>query len=196
MIAGHFGLAAGVKAKEPAVPLWALMLATSWLDVVFVPLFLTGVETIERAPDATGPYGADIIHANYTHSLFGAIVLSLIFGFVARRFWGDRAGVVLGLVAFSHWVLDLLVHRGDLPILIGNVGHLPTLGFGLWRYPAVSATLELLLVLGGAWLYWRAARATAEAAGGAQRARADLSAALILIFGLGTLAADLSGFLS
>ena len=88
MIAGHFGFAAGVKAKERSAPLWALMLATQWLDVVFVPLFLTGVETIEKAPDATGPYGADIIHANYTHSLFGAIVLSLVFGFVAR----SRAG--------------------------------------------------------------------------------------------------------
>jgi len=196
MIAGHFGLAAGVKGREPTVPLWALMLATSWLDVVFIPLLLTGVETIEKAPDATGPYGADIIHANYTHSLFGAIVLSLIFGFGARRFWGDRAGVVLGLVAFSHWVLDLLVHRGDLPILIGNVGHLPTLGFGLWRYPWIAAGLELLLVLAGAWLYWRAARGATEAAGWSTRWRADVSAALILIFGIGTLVADLTGFLS
>ncbi|HVZ14924.1 MAG TPA: hypothetical protein VG894_10740 [Bauldia sp.] len=196
MIAGHFGLAAGVKAKEPAVPLWALMLATAWLDVVFVPLFLAGIETIEPAPDATGPYGASIIHANYTHSLFGAVVLSLIFGFAARRFWGDRAGWVLGLVAFSHWILDLIVHRGDLPILIGNVGNLPTLGFGLWRYPTVSAAVELVLVLAGSWLYWRAARQTAEAAGGEKRGLADLAGGLMLVFGLGTLAADLTGFLA
>ena len=196
MIAGHFGLAAGVKAKEPTVPLWALMLATSWLDVVFVPLFLAGIETIEPAPDATGPYGAGIIHANYTHSLFGAVVLSLIFGFAARWRWGNRAGWVLGLVAFSHWILDLVVHRADLPILIGNVGNLPTIGFGLWRYPAISAAVELVLVLGGSWLYWRAARGVAEAAGGGQRRRADLAGGLMLLFGLGTLAADLTGFLA
>ena len=91
MIAGHFGLAAGVKAQERSVPLWALMLATSWLDVVFVPLFLLHVETIEKAPDATGPYGGSIIHAKCTHSLLGAAILTLAFGWAFSR--RERAGV-------------------------------------------------------------------------------------------------------
>jgi hypothetical protein len=103
---------------------------------------------------------------------------------------------VLGLVAFSHWILDLVVHRGDLPILIGNVGNLPTLGFGLWRYPTVSALVELVLVLGGSWLYWQAARRTAEAHGGEKRRLADLAGGVMLIFGLGTLLADWTGFLA
>ena len=114
MIAGHFGLAAGVKSQERSIPLWALMLATSWLDVIFVPLYLLGVETIEKAPDATGPYGGSIIHANYTHSLLGAAILSFVFGWFFSRRWGERAGIVLGAVSFSHWILDLVVHRGDL----------------------------------------------------------------------------------
>ena len=42
MIAGHFGLAAAVKSHERQAPLWALMLATVWLDIIFVPLFLMG----------------------------------------------------------------------------------------------------------------------------------------------------------
>lgn len=37
MIAGHFGFAALVKAREQRVPLWALMLATVWLDVCLSP---------------------------------------------------------------------------------------------------------------------------------------------------------------
>jgi membrane-bound metal-dependent hydrolase YbcI (DUF457 family) len=193
VIAGHFGFAAGVKSQERSVPLWALMLATSWLDVVFVPLYLLGVETMEKAPDATGTYGGGIIHANYTHSLFGAAILSIVYGWFFSRRWGQRAGVVLGIVAFSHWVLDLFVHRGDLPILIGNVGGLPTLGFGLWRYPGVAALIELALVLVGSFLYWRAAREVTAA--GTLRGRADLSAGLVLIFGLGALLADWTGFL-
>jgi membrane-bound metal-dependent hydrolase YbcI (DUF457 family) len=192
MIAGHFGLAAGVKGSERQVPLWSLMLATSWLDVIFIPLFLSGIESIEPAPDATGTYGGGIIHANYTHSLVGAALLSLAFGAAFGWRWGRRTGTVLGLVAFSHWVLDLLSHRADLPILPGNVGGLPTLGFGLWRYPVANASVELVLVLGGAWLYWRAARSVV---GSAQTGRADLSAGLILVFGLGALAADWTGFL-
>ena len=192
MIAGHFGLAAAVKGRETQAPLWALMLATSWLDVVFIPLFLSGIETIEKAPDATGTYGAGIIHANYTHSLVGAALLSAIFGAAFGWRWGQRTGIVLGLVAFSHWVLDLVVHRADLPLLPGNVGGI-TFGFGLWRYPALSAAIELALVLAGTWLYWRAARAAV--AGGPQTGRANLAAGLILIFGVGSLAADLTGFL-
>lgn len=194
VIAGHFGLAAGVKSQEPAIPLWALMLATSWLDVVFIPLFFLGVETIEKAPDATGPYGGSIIHANYTHSLLGAALLSFVFGWFFSRRWGERAGIVLGAVSFSHWLLDLLVHRGDLPVLMGNVGHIPTLGFGLWRHPVVAGVIELALVVGGSWLYWRAARAVA--AGSGMSGRADLSAALVFVFGIAALGADWAGFLA
>ena len=47
VIAGHFGLAAGVKSQERRVPLWALMLATAWLDVVFIPLYLLGIDHLQ-----------------------------------------------------------------------------------------------------------------------------------------------------
>jgi hypothetical protein len=66
---------------------------------------------------------------------------------------------------FSHWLLDLIVHRADMPFLPGNAGHLPRMGFGLWRHPAGAMTLELALVLAGAFLYWRSARATAISSG-------------------------------
>ena len=54
MIAGHFGLAAGVKDTEPRAPLWALMLATVCRDVVFVPLIVAGIATIEDLPGTDG----------------------------------------------------------------------------------------------------------------------------------------------
>lgn len=62
-------------------------------------------------------------------------------------------------MAFSHWVLDLIVHHPDLPILPGNAGNLPLLGFGLWGLPTVAALVELALVIGGAYLYYRSATA-------------------------------------
>jgi len=158
MVPGHFGLAAGVKSQVPAAPLWALMLATHWLDVFFVPLFLLGIETITPIDPANpNAYGGGIIHANYTHSLVGALVLSGVAGGLAWWRWGRLVGATVGLVAFSHWLLDLIVHYPDLPILPGNAGNLPLLGFGLWGFPTVAAFLELALVLGGAYLYYRAA---------------------------------------
>src|ERR1700736_2776016 len=101
MIAGHFGFAALVKSRERQVPLWALMLATVWLDVVFVPLFMVGIERIQPAPGTHGGYGNGIIHADYTHSLVGPLVLSAVFGIVCSLRWGRRSGLVLALVSFS-----------------------------------------------------------------------------------------------
>jgi membrane-bound metal-dependent hydrolase YbcI (DUF457 family) len=186
MIAGHFGLAAGVKGREREVPLWALMLATVWLDVVFAPLLAAGVESIQDVPGSSGGYGKSIIHADWTHSLVGALVLAAVFGLLAARPWGRRAGVVLGAVVFSHWLLDLIVHRGDLPIMPGNAGDLPRLGFGLWKVPAASILVELILVIAGCWVYWRAAVQTST--GEAQWA--NLLGGLLLAAGLLTLALD------
>src|SRR5258708_31050875 len=144
MVPGHFGFAAGVKSQVPSAPLWALLLGTQWLDVFFVPLFLLGIETITPVnPANAGAYGGSVIHAVYTHSLVGALALSALAGGLAWIRWGQRVGVTIGLVAFSHWILDLIVHYPDLPILPGNAGGLPLLGFGLWGGPTVAAFVEL-----------------------------------------------------
>jgi hypothetical protein len=192
MIAGHFGFAAAVKSREPTTPLWALMLATVWLDIVFVPLYVAGIETTQLADKAHTGYGANVIYADYTHSLVGMIVVSAVLGVLAGLLWGKRPGIVIGLVAASHWLLDLFVHRADLPILPGNIGNLPRLGFGLWRYPSVSASIELALVLVGAWLYWRAASRVVKTEGRGARAAA-ITAALIAIFGVLILWMDFTG---
>src|ERR687883_596474 len=198
MVAGHFGLAAGVTSAVPAAPLWALMLATQWLDVFFVPLFLLGIETADPVDPANpNAYGGSIIHAVYTHSLVGAVLLSVLAGVLAWALWGRRVGGVIAAVAFSHWLLDLVVHRGDLPILPGNAGGLPLLGFGLWRFPVVSALLELVLVLGGAYLYHR--RATqlppeTRASSREQRRRVLTASAVVTGLMLLTLLLNVLGF--
>lgn len=152
MLAGHYALAAAVKAKTPEVPLWALMLSTQLPDVLFGPLLVAGVETMS----GTG-YGQFVFGAYYTHSLGGVLLLAALAGILAGRAWGRRAGYTIAAVAASHWVLDLLVHHADLPILPGNAGHLPLLGFGLWSPPAVGMSLEALLILVGGYLYIRSA---------------------------------------
>jgi len=101
MIAGHFGLAAAVKSYARQAPLWALMLATVWLDLIFVPLFLMGIETIQQVPGTQGGYGQGIIHADYTHSVIGALALAAIFGALAAIWWGRRTGLVLAAVLLT-----------------------------------------------------------------------------------------------
>jgi hypothetical protein len=195
MIAGHFGFAAAVKSRERQVPLWSLMLATVWLDIVFTPLFLAHIETITAAPGTTGGYGSALIHADYTHALLGTIILAAIFGLVAGWRWGRRTGIVLALVVFSHWALDLIVHRRDLPLLPGNAGNLPRFGFGLWRHPVAAMLVELAIVVAGAFLYWRAASETAALGSATLQKRAHLSGFLVLVCGLALLAMDFTGIL-
>jgi membrane-bound metal-dependent hydrolase YbcI (DUF457 family) len=193
MIAGHFGLAAAVKSGYRQVPLWALMLATVWLDVLFVPLLLAGIETIGTVQGAEAGYGKAIIHADYTHSLVGALLLAALFGLVAARSWGQRSGTVLGAVVFSHWLLDLIVHLADMPVLPGNFGGFPRLGLGLWQVPAASIVIELVLVLAGSYLYWRSARQTSRGGNPARSSTANLLGGLVLVAGIATLVMDLLG---
>ena len=191
MIAGHFGLAAAVKSRGPSAPTWALMLAAVWMDVIFMPLLLTGVETMQPFGDRKG-YGAVVIHADWTHSLVGATVLAVTFGVVCAIPWGRMVGAVMGAMVFSHWVLDLPMHHHDMPLLPENAGHLPLLGFGLWSYPAAAALLELVIVVAGTWLYWRKAVAVTVASGAVPK-RAHVAAIAMALSGVVTLGLNLAG---
>jgi membrane-bound metal-dependent hydrolase YbcI (DUF457 family) len=189
VITGHFGLASGVKAREDLVPLWALMLATVWLDIIFIPLLAADVETIRNVPGTSGGYGKSIIHADYTHSLIGAALIAVVTGALVMRLWGRRGAVVVGAVVFSHWVLDFIVHRDDLPLLPGNVGGV-RVGLGLWKVEWAAIALEAAILLVGAYMYWRAAREVARGDSRSVR-RADLVAALILLSGVLVLGLDI-----
>jgi membrane-bound metal-dependent hydrolase YbcI (DUF457 family) len=193
VIAGHFGLAAAVKAREPQVPLWALMLATQGLDVVFVPLYLAHAERLVPVAGTGGGYGNAIIHADYTHSLVGAVALAALFALPALWRWGRRTALVLGAVVFSHWLIDLVVHRHDMPLLPGAPAGFPSVGFGLWRQPVAAAIAELALVLWGTYSYWRAAVATTRTLEPARLPRAHIAAAALLVSALVTLGLDLLG---
>jgi hypothetical protein len=56
----------------------------------------------------------------------------------------------------SHWFLDLLVHRQDLPLVHD---HEEKLGFGLWNEPLLVIPLEMGLLLGGFAVYMGASKA-------------------------------------
>ena len=154
MFAGHFGLATAVKAKAPEVPLWSLMVGTQLLDLAFIPLLLSGIETMDQTSHGSG-YGQLIIHADYSHSLVVALLLSFLAGWFGRWRWGIKGGLVLSGVVFSHWILDVVVHRADMVLLPGNLGNLPLLGFGVWSFAWLSFLLEFLFILVGSIMHFR-----------------------------------------
>lgn len=163
MLAGHFGVAGVVKAWRPEIPMAALLVATQLPDLVFAPLAIAGVETGAPAGPGLSGYGSLLISAEYSHSLAGNVLLAVLVGLLVHCFlrgrWGRDAGLVLGGAVFSHWLLDLLVHRPDMPFLPGDAGGLPLLGLGLWEIPAAAAAVEGTLVAAGVVSYtWRTLR--------------------------------------
>lgn len=154
MIAGHIGAAAGAKRWAPNVPLWAMLVATFLIDIVFGILWLFGIEDISPLPDTDGGYGQMALEVDWSHSFFGTLFLCLIVLIIGARKWGGRGGFVLSCVVFSHWFLDMMVHRMDMPIMPGNAGTTPRIGLGMWDFPVFTMLFELALVAGGAYIWY------------------------------------------
>ncbi|MEW9108504.1 permease [Cytobacillus gottheilii] len=185
MFAGHFGVAAAVKSKTPELPLWSLLVGTQLLDLVYIPFELAGLESIE--PIGDGGYSNIMVYAFYTHSFIGALFISIIAAFLAKIFWGKKSGFIMGSVVFSHWILDLIVHRPDLPILPGNAGNFPLMGFGVWESVTATLLLEFLLLAAGAILYFRY---TLKSAGPERRGKAIAAGCVMTVFLFASLGFD------
>jgi len=165
MFVGHYGVSFAAKKAEPGVPLWVLFIAVQLLDVLWAPFVLLGIEKVRIVPGITTSNPLDLYYMPYTHSLLAAIAWSLVAFLVYRavRPVPSRAAAIVGLAVFSHWVLDFLVHRPDLPLYDNTA----KVGLGLWNLPAVALGLEALLLFGAMWLYLRhRARRTAMLAFG------------------------------
>ncbi|HXZ47282.1 MAG TPA: hypothetical protein VEH02_11205, partial [Pseudolabrys sp.] len=119
------------KKAEQSIPLWVLFLAVQFLDVLWAPFVLLGIERVRIVPGITASNPFDLYFMPYTHSLMAAIFWSCVGGLlyqIAARPARRQASVIIGLAVFSHWILDLIVHRPDLP-LYDNAAKV---GLGLW----------------------------------------------------------------
>lgn len=163
MLAGHIGVAAGAKRWAPQVPLWALLVATFLIDIIFGILWLFGVEDTSPLPGTDGGYGEMAFQIDWSHSMFGTMLLCLVVLILCSRVWGGKGAFVLSSVVFSHWFLDLIVHRLDMPIMPGNAGMTPHVGIGMWDFPVFTMILEALIVAGGAWVWYSAPESGARA---------------------------------
>ena len=151
MFIGHYGPAFGAKAAVRRVPLWVYFVAVQWLDVWWSVFVLTGIEKVKIVPGFLAASNLDLYYMPYTHGLFGALILSALLGIIVALFFREQRRAVflaVALAAFSHWILDLVVHAPDLWIYDGV-----KLGFGLWRWLWISLPLELALLVLGAWIY-------------------------------------------
>jgi hypothetical protein len=150
---GHFGIGFGAKRVAAKVSLGTLILAAELLDLVFAILLLAGVEHASVKPGLMAASSLDLYSYPYSHSLAATLVYSILLGgvyFVVKR--DLRSATVVGLAVSSHWFLDLIMHRPDLPL--GFQDGLKV-GLGGWNSLPLTILLELGLFVFGFSLYLR-----------------------------------------
>jgi hypothetical protein len=158
MFIGHFAVAFGAKKYAPQVSLGVLFLACQLADIIWPNLVLLGIEKVEVEPGITAITPLNFLYYPWSHSLVAMLLWSIIFAvlYVVLRRAGTRAAIVIGVVALSHWVLDVLTHRPDMPVTLSSPVRL---GAGLWNIPVLAVALELVMLALGVWLYLRHTRA-------------------------------------
>ena len=151
MLIGHFAVAFAAKRAVPRVSLGVLVAATELIDLLW-PLFLfAGLESVRIDPGNTAVTPLAFVHYPITHSLVGASGWAILFGLLYWAVTRYAAGAVtVGLVTVSHWFLDAVVHRPDLPLYPGSS---TLIGLGLWNSMAGTVLVEGGLFLAGVWLY-------------------------------------------
>ena len=154
MFVGHYGPALAGKSLRKSIPLWVLFLAVQLLDVFWSIFVLLGIEKVRIVPGITVTNPLDLYFMPYTHSLPAALLWSIAAGLIyksVRSSDGWLAAQIVAGAVFSHWVLDLVVHRPDLALYDDTL----KVGLGLWNYPVIASTLEIASLFAGMYLYYR-----------------------------------------
>lgn len=157
MFLGHFGVGFAAKAAAPRTSLGTLLLASQLIDLLWPTLLLLGLEHVAIAPGITRVTPLDFTHYPISHSLAAVLLWAVLFAGIyqgVRRY--PKGALVCGLAVVSHWVLDLLSHRRDLPLAPGSSLRV---GLGLWGSLAGTVLVELAVFSVGVYLYLRATRA-------------------------------------
>ena len=132
MMIGHYAVALAAKPAAPKVSLGWLAAAAIFLDLIWPLLLQAGLEQVAVVPGITVVTPMDFISYPWSHSLLMSAVWGALFGGLYYLLAKDRRGaLVLALLVVSHWLLDFVTHRPDLPLMPGES---VKLGLGLYFF--------------------------------------------------------------
>jgi hypothetical protein len=156
MFIGHFAVGFAAKRATPGVSLAALFVAAELADLVWPVMVALGVEQVRIDPGNTAFTPLDFISYPYSHSLALLVVWAIVFGLAYRVIAGRNgsAFAILAALVVSHWFLDLISHRPDMPLYPRG----PRLGLGLWNSVPGTLAVETLMYIAGLWTYVRTTR--------------------------------------
>ncbi len=159
MFVGHYAASLALKKFEKRASLGVLFLAVQFVDILFFPLVLLGIERVNIIENYTQSTHFQLEYMPFTHSLLA----SLLWAGIAYAFFrwvvvkNHGVALVMAIAVFSHWVIDLVVHTPDLPLWSDAS---MKLGFGLWSNAVVAYVLEAAMLVGALWLYLKSTTAS------------------------------------
>ena len=161
MLVGHCAIALAGKRAEPALSLGTLMTAAVFSDVLGFVLILFGVEHWTLKPGNAGINAVDLDRIAWSHGLLPDLLWAALFagGYFLWRRHASAAWILFAAV-ISHWVLDFISHRADMPITPGLTARF---GLGLWTSVPATLVVEGLLWLIAIAIYVGATRSTKRA---------------------------------
>lgn len=142
MFIGHFAVAYLLIALFPAVPPLVILFGVSFPDLLWPVLVLTGKEKVKVSPDSPLQNAIGFTSYPYSHSLVTGTLIAAIPGLAIAYVVNPLAGIVFVAASATHWLLDVVTHLRDLPVL--GTGNDAKVGLGLWNYPRSAFVLELL----------------------------------------------------
>ena len=158
MFVGHYAPAFALKAVRNSPGLAAGFLAVQAIDIGFFTLTYFDIEKWRPNPELPGMRKIDLYFMPYTHGLVGCLVFAAVAGALA---WAlspagrkATAAAIIAALVFSHWLLDLVVHRPDLALIDDH----DKVGFGLWNWPEIAMPLEICTLLIGFAIYLYASK--------------------------------------
>ncbi|MEN8143089.1 MAG: hypothetical protein ABFQ82_05775 [Thermodesulfobacteriota bacterium] len=141
MFIGHYAVGFALKKKADEIPLWLLYISVQLVDILAFSFVLLGVERIAYNP-TDNPFLRTIIeYVPYSHSLFANLLLAALVFLIFQKIRGRKWGIILGGGVLSHWFIDTLVHKGDMPLFHNSF----KVGLGLWQYPWLAFLFELVI---------------------------------------------------
>ena len=156
MFIGHYALGLAAKRLAPRTSLGTLFAAPTLADLLWPVLLLLGLEQSHVVPGPNPLLTLWLDDIPWSHSLFTLIVWGAAFGLLYKARGGDKkAASVIAVLVVSHWVLDAVTHRPDMPLYPGG----PKVGLGLWNYPVANVVIETVMLGAGVVSYLRTTRA-------------------------------------
>jgi len=156
MFVGHMAVALAAKSRDPRTSLGIFVAAAYAIDLIWPLFLLAGVERVRIDPGNTAFTPLAFDSYPWSHSLLMTLVWGVLFALVLRtRGAGRRTRILVFLLVLSHWVLDAISHRPDMPLWPGLS---PLVGLGLWNSVAATLMVEGAMFAAGVMIYVRCTR--------------------------------------